>query len=142
MAKYGKIFVTDNEKKMEKVKSYLQNGAGAAYLNEFLREAQNPRTKQLEKVMITITDNYVCCYSFYGRKELYIIPLKDIVNVYSSNCFFGKFDYDMKAIAVETNDKKIYYLSTCMFNQKVPDYNEAIETMKTRCKENEGSLMA
>lgn len=140
MAKFSKIFVRDDEKKMAKVRKYLQNGFGAEYLDDFMKEVDAPGIKEFDKALAVITENYVFSYSFYEVNALSLVPLKDIVNVYSSNCFFGRYDCNMKAIAVETSKVRCYF-SKCMIKSKIPQYEELLETLKNYCRYNEGSLM-
>ena len=76
------------------------------------------------------------------RKSLVILPIKDITNVYSSNCFYGSYDYSFKAVAVETVMGETFYFSKCSKQQNVADYNTELDTLAKRCRMNEGSLIA
>lgn len=141
MPKFEKVFNMDKEKNVNAVYKALENGHGRDLLNSFLAEAQGAGAMHLAKANVMITANYVCHYGDF-KKSLVILPLKDIVNVYSSNCFYGSYDYSFKAVAVETVMGERFYFSKCSKQQNVADYNTELDTLTRRCCMNEGSLIA
>ena len=141
MPKFEKVFNMDKEKNVEQVNKALENGRGKEYLNSFLTETQGAAVMNLAKANIMITANYVCHYGDFKR-SLVILPIKDITNVYKSNCFYGSYDYNFKAIAVETMQNETFYFSKCSKAQQVADFTTALGTLIERCRANEGSLIA
>lgn len=141
MLKFEKVFNMDKEKNVMAVNRALENGYGKEYLNSFLTEAQGVGAMNLFKARIMITANYVCHYGDF-KKSIEIIPIKDIINVYSSNCFYGTYNYSFKGIAVETSNGGLFYFSKCSKVQNVLDYNTTIRVLSERCRMNEGSLIA
>ncbi|MCR5641312.1 MAG: hypothetical protein K6G04_08180 [Lachnospiraceae bacterium] len=141
MLTYAKVFNLDKEKNANKVYRALDQGSGKEYLNAFMSEAQKPGVMDLCRAQLMITENYVCYYGRF-RQEIYIIPLADLVNVYTSNCFYGNYNYTCKAIALETRNNETFYVSQCMQKQNVADYNTAQEYLIKRCASNESSLIA
>ena len=141
MAKFEKVFNMEKEKNVEAVNKALDNGRGKEYLNSFLTESQGAGVLNLAKAQIMITANYVCHYGDFKR-TLVILPLKDITNVYQSNCFYGSYDYNFKAVAVETAQNETFYFSKCSKAQNVADFNATLGTLKERCRANDGSLIA
>lgn len=142
MNDFNKVFFSGKEKTDAKVKLSLQNGTGLEHLASALGEAKSANFIDLPKAQIAISNSYVIFYGLFSRKELCIFKLSDIVNVYSSNCFYGSYDYNCKAIAIETTANEVIYLSKCMRRQKVAQYDQAIEILKDRCKNNLGSMIA
>lgn len=141
MLKFEKVFNMEKEKNVEAVNKALANGRGQEYLNALLAEAQGTGAMNLAKAHIMLTANYVCHYGDFKR-SLVILPIKDITNVYSSNCFYGNYDYSFKAIAVETAQNEVFYFSKCSKAQNVADYNTTLSTLTERCRMNAGSLIA
>ncbi len=141
MAKFEKVFNMEKDKNVEAVNKALENGRGKEYLNSFLTESQGAGVLHFAKAQVMITANYVCHYGDFKR-TLVILPLKDITNVYQSNCFYGTYNYDNKAIAVETAQNETFYFSRCVKAQNVPDFNSTLSTLVERCRSNDGSLIA
>lgn len=141
MWKFEKVFNMTKQKDVECVYKALENGRGKDYLNAFLAEAQGAGAMNLAKAQIMITANYVCYFGNY-KKSLVILPISDIINVYSSNCFYGSYDYSFKAIAVETRYNEVFYFSKCSKVQRVQDYEVALGTLAQRSCMNQGSLLA
>ncbi|MBP3278359.1 MAG: hypothetical protein J6M44_05330 [Butyrivibrio sp.] len=141
MLKFEKVFNMDKEKNALAVEKALENGRGKEYLNSFLTESQGAGVLNLAKAQVMITANYVCHFGDFKR-SIVILPVKDITNVYCSNCFYGSYDYNFKAIAVETINGETFYFSKCSKVQNVPDFNTVLSTLAERCKANEGSLIA
>ena len=141
MLKFEKVFNMDKEKNVAAINNALANGRGQEYLNAFLTEAQGAGVLNLAKAQTMITANYVCYFGDFKR-ALFILPLKDITNVYSSNCFYGSYSYDFKAVAVETAQGETFYFSKCSKMQNVADYNTELSALYERCRMNEGSLIA
>ena len=140
MAKFEKVFDFTKEKNVEAVMKALQNGRGQEYLNAMCTEAQAVGALNLAKAQIMITANYVCYYGAF-KKSILILPIQDIVNVYRSNCFYGNYDYNNMAIAVETKNNELFYLSRCAMNQNVADFTTALGTLMQRVAGNAGSLV-
>lgn len=141
MPKFEKVFNMDKEKNAAAVYKALENGRGKELLSSFLTEAQGAGAMHLAKANVVITANYVCHYGDF-KKSLVILPIKDITNVYSSNCFYGSYDYSFKAVAVETVMGETFYFSKCSKHQNVADYNTELDILAKRCRMNEGSLIA
>lgn len=141
MKNFEKVFLMDNPKKVGKIHMSLENGSGLEYLEACLEEAKRSSAQDLFKAQVMITDSYLVFYGDTFGKRLFIIPLSEIVNVYSTNCFNGNYDYSCKSIAVELCDGRVLYISRCMRKQKVDHYYQVIEILQNRCKNNQGSLM-
>ena len=141
MLKFEKVFNMEKEKNVLAVEMALENGRGKEYLNSFLTEAQGAGALNLAKAQVMITANYVCHFGDF-KKSIVILPVKEITNVYCSNCFYGSYDYSFKAVAVETINGETFYFSKCSKGQNVPDFNAVLGTLAERCRTNEGSLIA
>ena len=141
MSKFSKVFDLTKEKNANKVYAALDNGRGRELLNSFLSEAQSATAKDLERAQLTITNSYVCSYQEFKR-QLFIIPLEDIVNVYISNSFYGTYNYDFKAIAIETRNNETFYFAKHGRAQHPDAVRTAFAELVNRCKSNEGSLIA
>ena len=141
MLNYSKVFNLSKEKDANKVYQALDNGYGREYLEYFMSEAGCAGALDFPKAKATITANYVCSYEGF-KKSLYILPLADIVNVYMSNSFYGNYSYDTKAIAIETRDNKVFYISRRMKTQKVPDADRLFGLLQQACANNVANLTA
>lgn len=141
MLNYSKVFNLSKEKDANKVYQALDNGYGREYLENFMSEAGCAGAQDIPKAKATITANYVCSYEGF-KKSLYILPLADIVNVYMSNSFYGNYSYDTKAIAIETRDNKVFYISRRMKTQKVPDADRLFGLLQQACANNVANLTA
>lgn len=140
MAKFEKVFDFTKEKNVEAVMKALQGGRGQEYLNAMCTEAQGAGAMNLSKAQIMITANYVCYYGNFKR-SIVILPIQDIVNVYRSNCFYGSYDYNFMAIAVETKNNELFYFSKCSKNQNVADFTTALGTLMQRAQANAANLV-
>ena len=141
MSKFSKVFDFSKEKNANKVYAALENGRGRDLLNSFLSEAQMPTAQDYEKAQLTITNSYICSYQEFKR-QLFIIPLEDIVNVYMSNSFYGSYNYEFRAIAVETRHNETFYFARHSRAQRPEVVRAAYAELVNRCKANEGSLIA
>ena len=139
---FEKVFNLGNEKDVQKVYQALANGRGREFLDEFLTESKSANALNLESVALMITNRFLCDYSGF-KKTLFIIPTEDIINVYYSNCFYGKYVFDRRAIAVETKNNETFYVASRLLNKKAAnEANQAYNELIKRCKSNEGSLIA
>lgn len=141
MKNFEKVFAMNNPKKAGKVHMYLENGSGLEFLDACLEEAKNLSAQDFVKARVMITNSYLVFYGDEFLKRLFIVPLAEIINVYSTNCFSGKYDYSFKAIAVEFNDDRVLYISRCSRRVKLDHYYKVIEILQSRCKNNPGSMM-
>lgn len=141
MLTYEKVFNLETDKKRKLVNTALANGIGGTYLESFMSEAKSTSTINFPKLKAVITNNYYCYYGSF-KKAIFIVPIADIVNVYSSNMFLNEYDYEQKGIVVETREGTKLYTAWVSRNYKKNDYNEALNILIKRCLLNEGNLIA
>ncbi|MCR5255928.1 MAG: hypothetical protein K6D96_08345 [Acetatifactor sp.] len=141
MLTYEKVFNLDTDKKRNLVNTALANGIGSTYLEAFMNEAKSTSTINFPKLKAVITNNYYCYYGDF-KKSICIVPIADIVNVYSGNMFFNKYDYEQKGIVVETRENKKLYTAKVSRDYEKDDYDEALNILIKRCLLNEGNLIA
>ena len=141
MRNFSKVFDFQKEKNANKVYAALQNGRGQELLNSLMTEAQAANAADYPKAQLIITGSFVCSYQEF-KNSLYIIPLEDIVNVYVSNCFYGTYNYDNKAIALETRQGETFYFGKIGIRSKEQQFEQALMALIERCRANENSLMA
>jgi hypothetical protein len=143
MASFEKVFNLEKEKNANKLYTALDNGCGRNLLDAFMAEAKSSSAQDFKYAQVMITDHYVCHYGFFPlQKRVYIIPTEDIINVYFSNCYNGTYDYDNKMIALETKNDEIFYIAKCLRKRAHADFQKAFETLVSRCKQNDGNLIA
>lgn len=141
MRNFSKVFDFQKEKNANKVYAALQKGRGQELLNSLMTEAQAANAADYPKAQLIITGSFVCSYQEF-KNSLYIIPLEDIVNVYVSNCFYGTYNYDNKAIALETRAGETFYFSKVAIRSKEQQFEQALMALVARCKANANSLIA
>lgn len=141
MLTYEKVFNLETDKKRKLVNTALANGIGGTYLESFMSEAKSTSTINFPKLKAVITNNYYCYYGSF-KKAIFIVPIADIVNVYSSNMFLNEYDYEQKGIVVETREGTKLYTAWVSRNYKKNDYNEVLNILIKRCLLNEGNLIA
>lgn len=141
MLTYEKVFNLDTDKKRKLVNTALANGIGSTYLEAFMGEAKSTSAIKFPRLKAVITNNYYCYYGGF-KKAICIVPIADIVNVYSSNMFFSRYDYEQKGIVVETREREKLYTAWVSRDYKKKDYNEMLNILIKRCLLNEGNLIA
>lgn len=141
MKNFSKVFDLQKEKNANKVYAALQNGRGQGLLNSLMTEAQAANAADYPKAQLIITGSFVCSYQEF-KEKLFIIPLEEIVNVYISNCFYGTYNYDCKAIALETRQGETFYFGKIGIRSKEQQFEQALMALIERCRANENSLMA
>lgn len=141
MLTYEKVFNLDTDKKRKLLNTALANGSGSSYLEAFMGEAKSTSTINFPRLKAVITNNYYCYYGGF-KKAICIVPIADIVNVYSSNMFFSRYDYEQKGIVVETREREKIYTAWVSRDYKKKDYNEMLNILIKRCLLNEGNLIA
>ena len=141
MRNFSKVFDLQKEKNANKVYAALQKGRGQNLLNSLMTEAQAANATDYPKAQMMITGSFVCSYQEFKNK-LFIIPLEEIVNVYVSNCFYGTYNYDNKAIAIETRAGETFYFSKIAIRSKEQQFTQATQVLIDRCRLNADSLVS
>ena len=103
-----------------------EEGKLEALKNEYSKET----VQEYKKLNLELTENYIINY----MPELVIVPFADIVNVYHSNMINGVYQPFMY-IALETKNNEKYYVAQKQLDGKNPQFDEALEKIRSKVKQ-------
>lgn len=92
-------------------------------------EYEKYTVEKYPKMNLELTENYIISYI-----PFLIIAFADVTNVYSTNMVEGVYQ-TLRYIAVETKDNKKYYIAQKQLNSKNPQFEEALEKIKSKVKQ-------
>lgn len=112
------------KKKQEDTISELENW------DEIKADYENGPIIEYKKLDLDLGNKYL--YNFFnGLVEFTILAYDDISKVYASNIKDGKMT-QCTFIVIETKDNKKYYIGAKLYNQRIPEFEEAIKMIKEK----------
>ena len=122
MASFKEIITDTKPKTVEKLEKALQNGNSTRYFEAAKSEALMASVYDEERIKTVVTDNYVIFYGkfyiFGNSKEIRILPISEIVNIYRTNVVNNEYNYDSFHLAVVMADGRLIFPLTVMRDVK------------------------
>ena len=135
MKPFKQICADTKPKNLELFRKCMEKNDCVQYMDAFLSEAPKDSAIDFPKSYCLVTEHYFCSYRWYWAKELRVIPLTEISNLYRTNLDAeGNYDFKDFRLNVECKDGKEFFMSSSPRSAKTVDtlYDDVITCVKKR----------